>query len=263
LIAGYLWAPTRAWVRRATEVLIALVFTKTAIFALFGIGLALLSRGSGQSLSGFVGATVLMCGACFTPLVMLRLVHFAADTQLAGDAMATLRGGLNPVTSRLSGYAPHPPMGRHDLARAQGQAPTPQPPEPTNAPSLPPGGGPGPSDGGPGAAGNGMPNGAGQATDIRGGTSGGVGASVGAGASGAAAAGATAGAALAAQAGAETAKALGRHTADTGQHLADVSTAGPRPGALDEHDPVDRSRPGPALPTHDPARDGDDPGGRP
>ena len=47
LIAGYLWAPTRSWVRKATEVLIALVFTKTAIFALFGIGLALLSRGTG------------------------------------------------------------------------------------------------------------------------------------------------------------------------------------------------------------------------
>jgi type IV secretory pathway VirB6-like protein len=40
LIAGYLWEPTRGWVRRATEVLIALIFTKTAIYALFGIGLA-------------------------------------------------------------------------------------------------------------------------------------------------------------------------------------------------------------------------------
>ncbi|MEP7092069.1 MAG: type IV secretion system protein, partial [Nocardioidaceae bacterium] len=54
LIAGYLWSPTRAWVRRATEVLVALVFTKSAIFGLFGIGLALISRGSGQSLSDFV-----------------------------------------------------------------------------------------------------------------------------------------------------------------------------------------------------------------
>jgi hypothetical protein len=247
-------------VRRTTEVLIALVFTKTAIFALFGIGLALLSRGAGQSLSGFVGATVLMCGACFTPLVMLRLVHFAADTQLAGDAMATLRGGLNPVTSRLSGHTPHPPMGRHDLARAQGQAPTPQAPEPARAPDIPPGGGPAatdastpsPSDGGslaPRAETPGAPaSSAGEAAGATAGT-------------------ATAGAALAAQAGAETAKAAGRHAADTGQHLADASTAGPRPGALDEHDPADRSRPGPALPTGDPTQkprnDGDDPGGRP
>jgi type IV secretion system protein TrbL len=120
LIAGYLWAPTRRWVVRLTEVLIALVFTKTAIYALFGVGLALLSRG-GQSLSDFVGATVLMCGACFTPLLMLRLVHFAADTQLAGDAMATLRGGAAPVTGRIPAVG----LGRHDNARSHGQAPTP------------------------------------------------------------------------------------------------------------------------------------------
>lgn len=51
LIVGYLWAPTRAWVRRTTEVLIALVFTKTAIFTVFGIGLALLARGTQQPLN--------------------------------------------------------------------------------------------------------------------------------------------------------------------------------------------------------------------
>jgi len=121
LIAGYLWAPTRRWVVRLTEVLIALVFTKTAIYALFGVGLALLSRG-GQSLSDFVGATVLMCGACFAPLVMLRLVHFAADSQLAGDAMNTLRGGAAPVTGRIPAVG----LGRHDNARSHGQAPAPE-----------------------------------------------------------------------------------------------------------------------------------------
>jgi len=127
LIAGYLWAPTRSWVRKLTEVLIALVFTKTAIFALFGIGLALLSRGTAQSLSDFVGTTVLMCGACFAPLVMLRLVHFAADTHLAGDAIGTLRGGVTPVTSRLGRRSPSAAMGRSDLARSQTDAPRPEP----------------------------------------------------------------------------------------------------------------------------------------
>lgn len=120
LIAGYLWTPTRRWVVRLTEVLIALVFTKTAIYALFGVGLALLSRGSGQSLSDFVAATVLMCGACFAPMVMLRLVHFAADTHLAGDALNTVRGGAAPVTGRAAGTVAG--LGRHDHARSQGQA---------------------------------------------------------------------------------------------------------------------------------------------
>jgi type IV secretion system protein TrbL len=136
LIAGYLWAPTRSWVRKTTEVLIALVFTKTAIFTLFGIGLALLSRGTGQSLSDFVGATVLMCGACFAPLVMLRLVHFAADSHLAGDAIGTLSGGMRPVTSRLTGHSPTP-MSRHDLARQQSSTPRPDGPTPVKAAPLP------------------------------------------------------------------------------------------------------------------------------
>src|SRR3954454_20878565 len=121
LIAGYLWGPTRPWVRRATEVLVALVFTKTAIYALFGIGLALLARGSQQSLSDFVGAVVLLTGACFTPLLMLRLVHFAADTHLAGDMLGTLRGGMQPVVNRL----PIGGTGRHDMARHAVQRPSP------------------------------------------------------------------------------------------------------------------------------------------
>jgi len=132
LIAGYAWAPTRSWVRRMTEVLVALVFTKTAIFTLFGIGLALLSRGHEQSLSDFVGTTVLMCGACFAPMVMLRLVHFAADSHLAGEAIGSLRGGFDPVASRLGKYAPGAAMGRTDLARSQATAPPPGTSDPSS-----------------------------------------------------------------------------------------------------------------------------------
>jgi len=130
LIAGYLWAPTRAWVRRATEVLIALVFTKTAIFTIFGIGLALLGRGTEQRLSDFVGTLVLVIGACFAPLLMLRLVHFAADTNLAGDVIGTLKSGISPVTSHLP-QLPHG-AGRHEMARpsTSGHAPEPSRPEP-------------------------------------------------------------------------------------------------------------------------------------
>src|SRR3954454_7288039 len=134
LIAGYLWAPTRPWVRRATEVLVALVFTKTAIFALFGIGLALLARGSDQSLSDFVGTTVLLTGACFTPLLMLRLVHFAAEAHLAGEMIGTLRGGMQPVLNRLPSGA----TARHDMARHAAQEPGPDQARAKEATTLPP-----------------------------------------------------------------------------------------------------------------------------
>ncbi|WP_370617682.1 type IV secretion system protein [Mumia qirimensis] len=118
LIAGWLWGPTRAWSRKATETLVALVFCKSVIFAIFGVGMRLLFRGFDQSLSDFVGVVVLLCGACFAPLVMLRLVHFAADTQLAGEMMASLKTGARPITSHVPvGSLVHAGGGRSDMAR--------------------------------------------------------------------------------------------------------------------------------------------------
>jgi type IV secretion system protein TrbL len=103
LIAGWLWGPTRSWSRKATEVLVALVLCKSVIYVIFGIGMSLLLRDS-QSLSDFVGVVVLLTGACFAPLVTLRLVHFAADSQLASDMVGTLRASAQPTLSRV----PHP-----------------------------------------------------------------------------------------------------------------------------------------------------------
>lgn len=230
LIAGYLWAPTRRWVTRLTEVLIALVFTKTAIYALFGVGLALMSRG-GQSLSDFVGATVLMCGACFTPLLMLRLVHFAADTQLAGDAMATLRGGAAPVTGRIPAVG----LGRHDNARSQGQAPA---PESSRAIALDAsaGGGAGTSAGSAGGSAVGG-----------GGSAAGGGAAAGAGSAGAVAA--TGGAAAAVVAAGAAAKGGAGLARDATDQLA---------GSTSQQPPSDPTtvRRGPGAPTHDDGQGG-------
>ena len=103
LIAGWLWGPTRSWSRKATEVLVALVFCKSVIYVIFGIGMSLLLRDS-QSLSDFVGVVVLLTGACFAPLMTLKLVHFAADSQLASDMVGTLRASAQPTLSRV----PHP-----------------------------------------------------------------------------------------------------------------------------------------------------------
>jgi hypothetical protein len=76
---------------------------------IFGIGMSLLLR-SNQSLSDFVGVVVLLCGACFAPLVMLRLVHFAADSHLAGDMVGNLRAGVQPTLNRMSS---NPIRGQH------------------------------------------------------------------------------------------------------------------------------------------------------
>jgi type IV secretion system protein TrbL len=121
LIAGWLWTPTRSWSRKATEVLVALVFCKSVIYVIFGIGMSLLLRDS-QSLSDFVGVVVLLTGACFAPLVTLKLVHFAADSQLASDMVGTLRASAQPTLARV----PHPHMpgaDRRHMARdyASGQ----------------------------------------------------------------------------------------------------------------------------------------------
>jgi type IV secretion system protein TrbL len=246
LIAGYLWAPTRPWVRKATEVLIALVFTKSAIYALFGIGLALLSRGTAQSLSDFVGTVVLLCGACFTPLLMLRLVHFAGDTHLAGDMIGNLRGGVQPVLNRMPHGGGHPGTGRHDMARHQSQAPTPsQPgPEPSHATGL------GPQPSAASRAGNGAAAGAGSGASAAGSAA----------SAGTAAAGpvgvAAAGAMVAGQAAAAAAKSAGAHTADVGSAMARSPNADASAG------PSDPVLPGPGAEQRDTPRPStDDPGG--
>jgi Na+(H+)/acetate symporter ActP len=119
-------------VRRATEVLVALVFTKTAIYALFGIGLALLSRTSNQGISTLVGSAILVTGACFAPFMMLRLVHFAGNTNLAGEMFGTLRGGVQPIVTHL----PTPGASRHDMARQAGHA-APPPQQASTATTIP------------------------------------------------------------------------------------------------------------------------------
>jgi type IV secretion system protein TrbL len=232
LIAGYLWAPTRAWVRKATEVLIALVFTKTAIFTLFGIGLALLARGTDQSLSDFVGETVLMCGACFAPLMMLRLVHFAADTHLAHDAMGTLRAGAQPVTSRLAGRSNGTGSGgmsRTDMARSQGQGPRPDAQDPVLATRIQPGGGPPPT-----------PPAGTAATSAGGGAgSGAVGAAAG-------------GVAIAGQAALDQARAVGHQAQGISNDLAGTTPSTTQHSPYEPHgsgnpDPADPRRPGPSA----------------
>lgn len=237
LIAGWLWKPTRAWVRRATEVLVALVFTKSAIYALFGIGLSLLFRDHGQSLSDFVGAVILLCGACFAPLMMLKLVHFAADSHVAGEMMGTLGAGAATAANRgrSAGRAVGQPMGRHQMARdyAGSNQPGPQPTvtagttSPGGSPSATPGAG---TTGAAAAPSSGVGAGAGGAA--AGGGAGGAGASAsgigGAGAAAGAGAGlVAAGVAAAQSAGTNGAASMGS-LSDTSASASTMSTQRPQ-----------------------------------
>ena len=226
LIAGYLWAPTRSWVRKATEVLVALIFTKSAIYALFGVGLSLLARGGGQTLSEFVGTVVLLCGACFTPLLMLRLVHFAGDTHLAGDMMGNLRGGMQPVLNRMP-HGRHSTHGRADMARQQSQASRPSqgqgkgqgkgPQEPAHATGL---NTKSPTAKGPASGGKGVGPGS-TGTGSGGAAAGSRGAGAGSGAGAAGPVGLATGGVLAAgQTAASTAKTVGSKAAQAGSGFA-------------------------------------------
>jgi hypothetical protein len=198
------------------------------------VGLALLSRGTSQTLSDFVAATVLMCGACFAPMVMLRLVHFAADAHIARDAMGSVRDGARPITSHLHA----PGHGRHDFASSQGQAP--QHDQPVTATSVPVDGKP-PLDLSETAAGGSAAG--------RGGTS---------------AAGAAGGSGAAGAAG--TAVLLGQELKDrahdTGDQLReqnDQFTETQRRTTEDRPDPADHTRHGPGIPPDYPPSSPGDP----
>ncbi|MGH3472727.1 MAG: hypothetical protein ACRDPG_11890 [Nocardioidaceae bacterium] len=242
LIVGWLWAPTRSWSRRATEVTVALVFTKSALYALFGIGMALLFRDNGQSLSDFVGAVILLCGACFAPLAMLKLVHFAADSHIAGEMMGTLRGGLSPVTERAHRAATAgATMGRHEMARhfsnnTASQTGGGQQPRAGSTLPLPRNGSAGEARSTPAAA-----PAAGAGAQGASGSGGGT----------AAAGGAVAGVALAAKTGVDTAKKATQAGSSALDRLANDS-----PGSTRSSNPDDVRLSGPSAPDQDTSHDG-------
>jgi type IV secretion system protein TrbL len=228
LIVGWMWAPTRSWSRKATEVLIALVFSKSVIYMIFGIGMSMLFR-SNQTLSDFVGVIVLLCGACFAPIVMLRLVHFAADSHLAGDMFGNLRTGATPALSRaaaIPGAVHRRRMANDYASNAQGgqatisrggprEGGTPAPVTPT----------------GQGDAGTPGPKAAGATTTAGGAEVGGAEAG-GAASTVAPAVAAAALAAATAKKGAQTAGTAGKRAADGAAGLGDALSHGPTaPGA--------------------------------
>nr|WP_241835075.1 hypothetical protein [Pseudofrankia asymbiotica] len=83
-LAGQPAMSTSAWMKRATEILVALVFAKPVIYAIFTLGAGMASEGTGsaadQTLS-ILSGVVVMIAAVFSPFLLLQLFGFA-DVQL-------------------------------------------------------------------------------------------------------------------------------------------------------------------------------------
>jgi type IV secretion system protein TrbL len=90
-LAGQPAGSTRGWMKRATELLAALIFTKPVIYAIFTLGAGLATDGTGSATDqtlAILSGIVVMVASVFSPLVLLYLFGIA-DVQLA----AAIHGG--------------------------------------------------------------------------------------------------------------------------------------------------------------------------
>ncbi|WP_425343318.1 hypothetical protein, partial [Pseudofrankia saprophytica] len=83
-LAGQPAMSTSAWMKRATEILVALVFAKPVIYVIFTLGAGMASDSTGsaadQTLT-ILSGVVVMIAAVFSPFLLLQLFAFA-DVQL-------------------------------------------------------------------------------------------------------------------------------------------------------------------------------------
>ncbi|WP_462187220.1 hypothetical protein, partial [Frankia sp. CcWB2] len=79
-LAGQPTMSTSAWIKRATEILLALIFAKPVIYAIFTLGAGVASDSSGSTVDQtltILGGAVVMIAAVFAPFVLLHLMGFA------------------------------------------------------------------------------------------------------------------------------------------------------------------------------------------
>lgn len=79
-LAGQPTMSTSGWIKRATEMLLALIFAKPVIYAIFALGAGMASDSTGslvdQTLT-ILSGTVVMIAAVFAPFVLMHLMGFA------------------------------------------------------------------------------------------------------------------------------------------------------------------------------------------
>ncbi len=83
-LAGQPAMSSRNWMKRAVEILAALIFTKPVIYAIFTLGTNMASDSTGSAVDQtltILGGVVVMAAAVFTPLALLYVIGMA-DVQL-------------------------------------------------------------------------------------------------------------------------------------------------------------------------------------
>jgi hypothetical protein len=97
-LAGQPTMSTSQWLRRATEILVALILTKPVIYAIFSLGAGMASELSGsatdQTLS-ILSGIVVMIAASISPLLLLQVFGFADVHLMRGVGGASRRGAAS------------------------------------------------------------------------------------------------------------------------------------------------------------------------
>jgi len=95
-LAGQPAMSTSAWMKRATEILVALIFAKPVIYVIFTLGAGMASENTGsaadQTLS-ILSGVVVMIAAVFSPFLLLQLFGFA-DVHLMRSVGSAGRRGM-------------------------------------------------------------------------------------------------------------------------------------------------------------------------
>jgi hypothetical protein len=118
--AALVWPARRVWAIRSVELLVALILSKFAIVAVFGLAGAALDQGSRGGLATALAGTVLVLLAAFAPWALLRLIPLS---ELAAGAVASLRPEVDRALQRSvreedRAASERPPLRRDELRDA-------------------------------------------------------------------------------------------------------------------------------------------------
>ena len=91
-LAASIWPRWSGAMRRTAELLVVVIASKFVIVAILSLAASLLAHNAGQ-VEQILAASTLMLLACFSPIVLLRLVPFAEGAMAAAYARRSATGG--------------------------------------------------------------------------------------------------------------------------------------------------------------------------